>query len=137
MRYQPGSSADGGPDGKVAAAISTATVQLLHKYTGRGPTKARTTIADDLVVVVLADTLSKAEQSLASDGKSAVVLAVRSEFQDTMSRDLVATVERHTGRRVLAFMSANNLDPDMAAEVFVLEPREAAALAEASPEAPR
>jgi hypothetical protein len=30
-------------------------------------------------------------------------------------------VEQITGRKVVAFMSANHIDPDMAAEVFVLE----------------
>ena len=39
-----------------------------------------------------------------------------------MSEDLIALVERHTRRKVVAFMSANHAEPDMAAEVFVLEP---------------
>jgi uncharacterized protein YbcI len=40
--------------------ISTATVQLLNEYTGRGPTRAKTRIDGDLVTVLLADTLTKA-----------------------------------------------------------------------------
>ena len=32
-----------------AAMISTAAVQLLHEYTGRGPTKAKTVIDGDVV----------------------------------------------------------------------------------------
>jgi uncharacterized protein YbcI len=32
-------------------------------------------------------------------------------------------VEEATGRRVVAFMSQVHFDPDMAAEVFVLEPQ--------------
>jgi hypothetical protein len=31
-------------------------------------------------------------------------------------------VEEATGRRVIAFMSQVHFDPDMAAEIFVLEP---------------
>lgn len=31
-------------------------------------------------------------------------------------------VEEITGRKVIAFMSQVHLDPDMAAEIFVLEP---------------
>ena len=40
--------------------ISTATVQLRREYTGRGPTKAKTLINEDLVTVLLADTLTRA-----------------------------------------------------------------------------
>jgi hypothetical protein len=31
-------------------------------------------------------------------------------------------VELHTGRRVIAFMSENHIDPDVAIEAFLLEP---------------
>jgi uncharacterized protein YbcI len=55
--------------GMLAAEISRAVVGLWHEYTGRGPTKARTTITEDLVVVMMADTLLKAEKSLAAAGK--------------------------------------------------------------------
>lgn len=43
--------------------ISTAAVQLLHEYTGRGPTKAKTLINDDVVTLLLADTLTKGERN--------------------------------------------------------------------------
>jgi hypothetical protein len=39
-----------------------------------------------------------------------------------MRDDLVAAVEGLTERKVIAFMSENHVDPDMAAEIFVLEP---------------
>lgn len=42
-----------------------------------------------------------------------------------MRSDLIAVVEERTGRRVAAFMSDNHIDPDFAAEVFVLEPASA------------
>lgn len=38
-----------------------------------------------------------------------------------MRHDLVAAVEELTGRTVVAFMSDNHVDPDMAAELFVLD----------------
>ena len=37
--------------------------------------------------------------------------------------DLVAIIEAETGREVIAFMSANHIEPDMALESFVLAPR--------------
>src|SRR5690242_21593397 len=47
--------------GPRAAAISNMMVRLLREYTGRGPTRARTTIGDDLIVCLLADTLTTSE----------------------------------------------------------------------------
>jgi uncharacterized protein YbcI len=105
--------------------ISTATVQLIHEYTGRGPTKAKTLINEDLVTIVLADTLTTAEQKLVENGLADRVLQLRHDYQVTMREDLVAIVERQLGRRVIAFMSQNHIDPDLAVEVFVLEPAEA------------
>ena len=107
-----------------AAQISTGAVQLLHKHTGRGPTKARTTINADTVMIVMADTLTRAERTLVDNGFEKSVLSTRHEFQMAMREELVALVERHVERKVIAFMSDNHVDPDYAAEVFVLEPPE-------------
>ena len=108
--------------GSPQAAISNRCVQLLREYTGRGPTKARTTLAEDLVVVVFGDSMLKAEKSLIDDGKAPLVLELRREFQNTMGADLSSAVEDVLDRKVIAFMSANHLEPDLAAEVFILEP---------------
>jgi uncharacterized protein YbcI len=106
--------------------ISTATVQLLHEYTGRGPTKAKTLINEDVVTVLLADTLTKGERKLVDSGRADRVLQLRHDYQLTMRDDLVALVERQLDRKVIAFMSQNHIDPDLAVEVFVLEPEGAA-----------
>jgi uncharacterized protein YbcI len=116
------SSTENTPKGSVAADISNATVRLLHEYTGRGPTKARTHISENLVTVVLEDTLTMGERSLVRDGEANLVLATRAAFQRTMGPQLIAAVERHSGRKVHAFLSANHLDPDVAIESFVLDP---------------
>jgi uncharacterized protein YbcI len=108
--------------GQSSSAISNAVVGIFRDYTGRGPTKARATISEDHVAVVLEDTLLKAERSLVADGERDAIRHMRRRFQDTMRDDLVAAVEKATGRRVKAFMSDNQLDPDYAVEFFVLEP---------------
>ena len=105
-----------------AAMISTATVQIVHEYTGRGPTKAKTMINDDLVTVLLADTLTTGERKLVETGHPDRVIRLRHDFQLAMRDDLVAIVERQLERKVIAFMSQNHIDPDLAVEVFVLEP---------------
>ena len=109
-------------NGEVAAAISNLTVHLLSEYTGRGPTKARTHLSGDLVAVVLQDTMTKGERSLVRDGEHVRVLENRQAYQRTMREELVGGVTRLTGREVVAFMSANHLDPDMGVEIFILAP---------------
>lgn len=106
----------------MAAAIANATVQLMREYTGRGPTKARTHIDEDLITVVLEDTMTMGERSLVRDGHVELVLAMRKAFQLTMSSQLIAAVERHSGRKVRAFLSDNHVDPDVAVETFILQP---------------
>jgi uncharacterized protein YbcI len=106
-----------------AASISNRVVQLMSAYTGRGPTKAWTSIDQDLISVVLRETLTKGERSLVADGRTQLVLSMRKAYQDTMRSELVAAVEQLTGRKVIAFLSDNHIEPDVAIESFVLEPR--------------
>lgn len=106
--------------GSMSAAISNAVVGLLHNYTGRGPTHARTTIGADTIVVTLRDSLTKAERTLAAHGQATEVLAMRRAFQNTMRDDMIAAVEALTGRSVEAFLSDNLHDPDVAVEIFLM-----------------
>jgi uncharacterized protein YbcI len=106
-----------GPHG---LAISNLIVRLLSEYTGRGPTRARTHLNDNLITVVVQDLLTKGERSLIRDGKADLVLEMRRAYQFTMREDLTAGVEELTGRHVIAFLSANHIDPDIAIESFVL-----------------
>ena len=118
-------SADPDPTrGQTAQAISQSVVRLIREYTGRGPTQAHTTINDNVIVVVLRNTLLKAEHSLVADGQAHAVMEMRRRFQGTMRRELVAAVTEHSGRTVEAFLSDNAIDPDVAVEVFILKPRD-------------
>jgi uncharacterized protein YbcI len=110
-----------GPHG---LAISNLVVRLLSEYTGRGPTKARTHFSDNLITVVVQDLLMKGERSLIRDGKQDLVLETRRAYQLTMREDYTAGIEEITGRRVIAFLSANHIDPDIAIESFVLAPQD-------------
>ena len=110
------------PDGELAAAISNTVVQALARTTGRGPTKAKTTIGDNGVFVVLQDSLTHGERTLADAGEGAAVLDLRRRWQRVMEADVRVEIEELTGRRVVGFMSDNHIDPDLAVEVFVLEP---------------
>jgi uncharacterized protein YbcI len=115
--------------GEIASRISTGTVQLLNEYTGRGPTKAHTIINRDSVTIILQDTLTKGERSLVAAERSEEVLRSRWAYQQVMRDDLSELVERAIDRTVIAFLSANHLDPDVAVEFFLLEPLDGAAAA--------
>ncbi len=104
-----------------SAQISNRMVQIMREYTGRGPTQARTYLNDDVVLCVMRDTLTKGEQALASGGQEQGVLELRRRYQALMREDAARALEEITGRRVVCFMSDNATEPDLAAEIFVLE----------------
>ena len=107
-------------NGSLKVALAGAIVGLLHDYTGRGPKEARAYVADDLVTVVLRDTLTRAEVSLVDGGEGDFVLSLRRKLQATMGDDMIAAVEDVTERPVIAFMSDSTLEPDVSAEIFML-----------------
>jgi uncharacterized protein YbcI len=108
--------------GVLAAAVSNGMVGLMHRYTGRGPVRARTTIDENLVVCVLGDTLTKAERALVEAGRDKLVLRGRRAIQAALADDAITLVEGLTGRDVVAFMSNNHIDPDLGVEIFLLAP---------------
>jgi uncharacterized protein YbcI len=110
------------PAGELAARISNTVVRELAATTGRGPTRAKTTLGENAVFVVLEDTLTKGERNLVNAGKSEAVLDLRRMWQNVMRSSCCSAIEQLIGRRVVGFMSDNHIDPDIAVEVFILEP---------------
>lgn len=108
--------------GELSVAISNRMVQMLHRYTGRGPTKAHTTVGRDHVLVMLGDTLTTGERTLLEAGYGEEVLLTRRRFQEVMRPEAIEMVEELTGRTVVGFMSDNHANPDLGVEVFILEP---------------
>ncbi len=108
--------------GQLAAAISNAVVGELSSTTGRGPTQAKTTFGTNAVFVVLQDTLTRGERTLVGAGESAAVLDLRRLWQSVMRVSCSQKIEELMGRKVVGFMSDNHIDPDIAVEVFILEP---------------
>jgi uncharacterized protein YbcI len=107
--------------GALTMEISNLIVRLFSEYTGRGPTKARTSIRDNVVVCIAEETFTKAERRLVAEGEEDLVVSVRRKFQTTMRDDLVAGIEMLTGRKVLSFFSDHDGVADRAAEVFLLD----------------
>ena len=107
--------------GEIAAEISTTIVRLVKEHADRGPTKCRTYIDDDLVIVLMRGGFSAMEETLFEDGRFLDVRSMRHAFQDTMEGRFTEVIERLTGREVAAFMSASHQRPDLQMEVFVLD----------------
>ena len=104
------------------ASISTGLVQLHSRYYGKGPTQAKTHLVDDTVICVLRGGFTRVERTLIEQGESDAVHHVRRSFQRAMEEQFRDIVESATGRRVVAYMSQVHEDPDLAVEVFLLEP---------------
>lgn len=115
---------DGPPErlGSRALEISNAIARLHKQFIGRGPTNSRTTIDGNLVVCLLEGGYTRAEQTLTENDRSELVHAGRAGLQDAMRQAMIAAVQEATGRHVLSFMSANDLEHNLQAEIFVLEP---------------
>jgi uncharacterized protein YbcI len=99
-------------------------VRLYKEQFGRGPTKARTDWAGpDVLITVLEDTLTPAERNLTRLGEHGRVRDMRTFFQYATVPEFCEPVERLTGRRVRAFLSAIDTQVDgLAMETFVLYP---------------
>ena len=102
-------------------AISRGVVALFKESFGRGPTLGRTFINADVITVLLQDTLTAVERTLCDTGKAEMVVEMRRNYQDAIGTQLIALVERETGRRVKALMSDHSVEPDYAIVCFVLE----------------
>lgn len=114
--------------GDQAATISRGMVTLMRGIAGRGPERARTTIGRDHVLVMFRETLTQGERNLVQAGHEDQVHAVRSAYQEMLEAEATKLIETTLYRKVIGFMSANHFEPDLAAEVFILEPAEESAL---------
>ena len=106
--------------GEMRATISNEIVRLQAEYYGKGPTRAKTYIVEDLVVVVLEESFTRAEKTLAQRGERDAIEHIRRRFQQQMAEEFTSVVEQATGRKVRVFLSETNIDQDVSVETFLL-----------------
>jgi uncharacterized protein YbcI len=94
--------------GEMLEEVSQRLVRLHKDGYGRDPIKARSVLADDLLVCILEGGRLETE---------------RSAMQEALRERFVAVVEEATDRKVQSFMSANDEHRELTAEIFLLEPR--------------
>ena len=79
--------------------LSNAVVRIHKEYYGKGPTKARSHLSQDMLVVVLEGGYTHAEQTLLAAGHSKEVVQSRFAMQKTAEPDLRQAVEEILQRR--------------------------------------
>jgi len=84
-------------EGELALASSTVVVRELASTTGRGPTRAKTTLGENAVFVVLHDTLTRGERTLVAAGEGDAVLDLRRRWQAVMRDSCSRAIEELTG----------------------------------------
>jgi uncharacterized protein YbcI len=110
------------PHGEQLAEITNGIVGLFSEYYGRGPTRAKSFLLDDVyVVTVLRDTMTTVEHTLCQAGHADQVRSVRLRFQEAMAASFTGVVEAALGRKVAAYHSQLLVDADIGFELYVLE----------------
>lgn len=90
-------------------------------FYGRGPTKAKSYLIDDLLFVVMRGGMTEAEQTLLDAGEGDAVRAFRQHFENVMGERLIGTVEQLTERKVVTYQSQVLFDPHTIIEIFLFE----------------
>jgi uncharacterized protein YbcI len=109
--------------GEMLAGISRSMVRIYKEQFGRGPTKARSNFAGpDILICSLQNTLSAAERKLAEMGEEQRLRDMRMFFQHATRERFCEAIEEATARPVVAFVSGIDVNEDISAEVFYLQP---------------
>lgn len=107
------------PEGGAEEAISNTIFHLLRVHAGRAPTTARTVLTSNLAVVMVRDCLTTVERTLAGEGHGALAMEVRTALHDAIRTQATAAVEEITGRPVVAYLTDQHREPDLAIIAFV------------------
>jgi uncharacterized protein YbcI len=102
------------------AAIADEIQRIHANYYGQPPGQVRVYEAGDVLVAVIEETFTRAEQVLIARGEAAEVQIIRRRFQMAIADQFKAIVQSSTGRCVRAFLSDTDLHERLAVETFVL-----------------
>lgn len=107
--------------GPMLLDISNAIVRLHKAFHGKGPTKARSFLSQDVLVVVLEGGWTRGEETLLEHGYVDTVAQGRFAMQQSVEAEMRGVVEEITGCRVRSFLSANDPRRQVQTEIFLLE----------------
>ncbi len=123
----PRSGAEEG-GGEMLSRLSDEMVRAQKKYFGKGPTRAKSYMLDDLLIIVMRGGFTTAEKTMLDFHQEDQVRHFRQTFENEMTERLTDMVEDITGRKVLGYQSQVLFEPDVVVELFVFDEK-------ASPEA--
>ncbi len=103
------------------AQISNEMVKAQKEFFGKGPTKAKSYMLDDMLIVVMRGGLTTAEQTMLEFGHPDMVRQYRQLFENEMTERLTGMVEEVTGRSVATYQSQVLFAPDVIVEMFVFD----------------
>ena len=108
---------------ELLAAVTEAMVGFHQRYYHREPVSAKTMLlGDDLLACVLGGVYTDVEKTMIEIQRSTLVQETRNAFQTAMQDKFINTVQKLSGRRVLAFVSNHHVGPDIEIELFLLVP---------------
>jgi uncharacterized protein YbcI len=111
-------------DVRLVVHVSLEMVRLYKEHFGRPKRASAYWAGPDALVVFLEDTLTRAERKMVSMGDHDSLRDQRLTVQYSTVREFCAPVERITGRKVRAFLSATDTEVDgLSMETFILHPR--------------
>ena len=109
---------------ELLSAVTEEMVALHERYHHRVPASAKTQLLeDDLIAVVMGGVYSDVEKTMIELQRVTLVQETRSAFQEAMQQRFIESIERLSGREVLAFISNSHVGPDLEIELFVLRSR--------------
>jgi uncharacterized protein YbcI len=108
--------------GRVLAEITNAIVRLHRTHYGKGPTRSKSYLIDDVLICVMREIFTTVERTLIDAGEDDMVRQTRLAFQEAMQDTFKSAIEEILGRPVLGITSQVLIDRDTAIEVFVLGP---------------
>jgi uncharacterized protein YbcI len=88
---------------------------------GKGPVSTKSYMFDDMLLIVMREGLTQAEQTMLEFGRQDLVREFRQQFENEMTRRIVDMIEELTERKVLTYQSQVMFDPHVVVEMFVFE----------------
>jgi uncharacterized protein YbcI len=101
--------------------ISSGMAQMQKEAFGKGPTSTKSYLFDDMLLIVMRDGLTVAEETMLSFGQADLVRNFRQQFENEMTSRIVDMIEGLARRKVLTYQSQIMFDPDVVVEMFVLD----------------
>jgi uncharacterized protein YbcI len=119
----PGGDSAAEDEQSLLLQISNAMVRAQKEYFGKGPTKAKSYMLDDFLLIVMRGGITVAERTMLESDRENLVREFRQEFENEMAKKLTDMIEELTGRQVVNYQSQIMFDPDIVLEIFFFDER--------------